>query len=298
MNISAKIISDSISNKGHRITTFELEYPRLIHSEFMTHRLFSRNAASSRAIPINKMVEQVLEDPAMPVEWGINKAGMQSNELHPDPELCKKVWKKAADRAVKSAKELQELNLHKQLANRVLEPFQRMKTILTATELDNFFWLRCHPDAQPEIRALADCMYKEYSNSTPMLLGFGEWHLPYINAFNSQYFNVDEHGRTKGRLTLEQAQKISSSCCAQVSYRKLDDDLDKAERIYNQLATTIPVHASPFEHIATPIYDKSPETCTHEDMEGNLWSGNLKGWTQYRQNIEGNTCWKYTKTEF
>jgi thymidylate synthase ThyX len=81
--ISAKIIADSISESeyGDRITTFELEYPRFIHGELMTHRLFSRNAASSRAIPINKMMDQVLTAPAMPVEWGLNKSGMQAEEM-------------------------------------------------------------------------------------------------------------------------------------------------------------------------------------------------------------------------
>jgi thymidylate synthase ThyX len=291
--ISAKIIADSISNKGNRLTTFELEYPRFIHSELMTHRMFSRNAASSRAIPISKMMKQVLEAPATPVEWGINKAGMQAEELHSDSEKCIAVWNKAAKRAVESAQELKDLDLHKQLVNRVLEPFQVMKTIVTATEFDNYFWLRCHPDAQPEIRTLANIMWHKYAENKPSLLGFGEWHLPYIQSHNGQYFNTDDQHRTKGELTLEEAQKISASCCAQVSYRKLDDGLDKAVKIYNQLVTMVPVHASPLEHIGTPIYDQRDDTCTHEDNDGNLWSGNLKGWTQYRQAIPGNNCTSY-----
>lgn len=144
----ATIVADSVSAvNGQRLITYELEYPRFIHAELMTHRLFSRNAASSRAIPISKMMEMVEETPAMPVEWGMNQAGMQAKEVHSNPEVCESVWKLAAQQAVYSAQALQNLGLHKQIVNRVLEPFQIMKTIVTATEFDNFFWLRCHKDA-------------------------------------------------------------------------------------------------------------------------------------------------------
>lgn len=171
---------------------------------------------------------------------------------------------------------------------------------------------------QPEIRALADLMYAEYKNSKPQELDVGEWHLPYITTGKSNlheglaYF-VD--GGKAGaiplynEISLEQAQKISASCCAQVSYRKLDDSLDKAIKIYDQLVTMTPVHASPFEHLATPIpaymdwkHDPLgsmsddllwPKGVTHEDEEGNYWSGNLKGFIQYRQTIDGNACWDY-----
>lgn len=293
--ISAKIIADSISFNGDRLTTFELEYPRFFHSEFMTHRLFSRNAASSRAIPVQKMINQVMEEPAMPVFWGINEAGMQATEEHPDTELCVKLWKDAAKSAVASAMLLKEQKLHKQLVNRVLEPFQVMKTIVTATEYDNFFWLRCHEDAQPEIKALADMMYCEHLKNTPQQLGYKEWHLPYIFTANGQYFSTDEHNRTKGELSLEEAQKVSASCCAQVSYRKLDDSLEKAIRIYDQLVTTMPVHASPLEHIATPVSTVMEKGVTHVDTDYNMWSGNFKGWIQYRQLVNDNACWDFKK---
>lgn len=300
--ISAKIIADSISEAGDRITTFELEYPRFIHGELMTHRMFSRNAASSRAIPIDKMIDQVLNFPSMPVEWGLNQSGMQAGGKHPSPVTCEWAWKQAAKRAVDSARELQDLGLHKQLVNRWLETAQTMKTIVTATEFDNFFWLRCHEDAQPEIHALADKMLKVYQESEPTVLIFGEWHLPYVSTEHCPAGSGIIYGRTEsGCLTLDQAKKVSASCCAQVSFRALDDDLDKALRIYDRLVTMTPVHASPFEHIGTPMKLADGDYCsfekgaTHMDKDGAMWSGNLKGWIQYRQLIDDNVCNNYTK---
>jgi len=309
--ISAKIIADSISEYGDRITTFELEYPRFIHGELMTHRLFSRNAASSRAIPINKMMDQVLTAPAMPVEWGLNKSGMQAEEKHKSTSTCEWAWKQAAERAVVSARELQGLGLHKQIVNRVLEPFQLMKTIVTATEFDNFWWLRCHPAAQPEIHVLADKMYELYTQNEPNILKPGEWHVPYVSVewcAGGSGIIYGREGLTS--LTLEEAQKISASCCAQVSYRLLDWSLTKAVKIFDMLVTMTPVHASPFEHIATPMHFISvyrmldrdmgqdgevwERGITHLGKSGYFWSGNLKGFIQYRQLLDNNTCWKYS----
>lgn len=303
MEIKATIIADSISEDDIRITTYELEYPRFIHAELMTHRLFSRNAASSRAIPIEKMMEQVVNNPAMPVQWGLNQAGMQAKGVHNDTLTCEWAWKKAAASAVNEAQKLQALGLHKQIVNRVLEPFQMMKTIVTATEFNNFFWLRCHTDAQPEIHMLADLMYGKYVINKPQLLVSGQWHLPYVSFDSGTYYLED----TKEILTLEEAQKVSASCCAQVSYRKLDDSLDKAIKIYDQLVSMSPVHASPFEHQATPMEYPNEldgysvanyiggcmKGATHTDINGSNWSGNLKGWIQYRQLIDNNTCWNY-----
>lgn len=285
MDIKATIIADSITHDGVRITTFELEYPRFIHGELMTHRLFSRNAASSRAIPITKMQKQVWEDPAMPVEWGSNKSGMQAGDPVENPAFCKWAWKMCAKTAVISSKLLAKLGLHKQIVNRVLEPFQMMKTVLTATEYDNFFMLRDHEDAQPEIRELAKAMDHQMKYSIPVQLKAGEWHLPYIKSFDD-----GEGGRyytSQGELiSLSDARKVSSSCCAQVSYRILNQDLEKALSIYGKLVDSDPVHASPFEHQATPMSDEAElddKGITHMDSQGNLWSGNLKGWIQYRQ---------------
>jgi len=303
--ITAKVVAKSVSESGKVICTFELEYPRFIHSEIMTHRLFSRNAMSSRAVPISKMVEQVRDNPATPIHWGVNQAGMQAEKEHHNTEACNKAWNHIAEEFAECAECFAEQGLHKQVVNRILEPFQMMKTVLTATEFDNFFWLRCHSDAQPEIKELADCMYNSYKKAVSQELKAGEYHTPYVD-----YFMDDENGigycvNTEDgavMLSSEEALKVSASCCAQVSYRVLDNGLEKALMIYDKLVESQPVHASPFEHQATPMsvpkdnhyyprgYD---EGVTHQDVDGNYWSGNLKGWIQYRQLIPNNACWDY-----
>lgn len=273
--ITAKIIQDSISEAGVRITTLELEYPRFIHSEFMTHRVFSRNAASSRAIPINKMIEQVVVNPAIPSEWGANQAGMQANKLLEDSDACRFAWGQAAVRAAKSARELQELGLHKQIVNRVLEPFQTMKTVVTSTEWSNFFELRNHKDAQPEIQVLARIMADVMDASTPLKLEDGEWHVPYVERHYNDEQEIDyiSNGTI---LTVEEALMVSSSCCAQVSYRLLDSSLEKALFVYDKLINSRPIHASPFEHQGQASWDLGSEKN----------SGNLRGFAQYRKLLE------------
>ncbi len=312
--ISAKIIADSIS-QGKRITTFELNYPRFIHGELMTHRVFSRNAMSSRAVPIGKMIEQVRTNPATPIHWGKNQAGMQAKEQLEDFELdvVQALWIDAAKENGLYAKQMASHSAHKQVVNRILEPFQTMKTVLTSTEFENFYWLRNHEDAQPEIKKLAEEMLKAQEQSKPIPLLPGEWHLPYYG----------EHGALFGSFSDEElgnAKAISASCCAQVSYRKLDDSLEKALNVYKRLVESEPVHASPFEHQATPMLEakgplvyKAPkgdaevgtfsfnkrvndpthpasweDGITHADKQGNLWSGNFCGWIQHRQLIPNN----------
>jgi len=280
MEIKVKVVQHSSYERmvgedagTKEIITFELEYPRFIHSELMTHRVFSRNAASSRAIPIAKMMEQVENIPAMPVYWGLDKPGMQAKNEHNDVELCEFTWRVAANRAVESAKLLQALGLHKQVVNRVLEPFQMMKTIVTSTEWDNFYELRTHEDAQPEFRALAILMKEAQDNSEAFHLEHGEWHVPYVERYRCpEYENLVYHLDDEDLTDLEvhQALKVSASCCAQVSYRVLDDTLEKAEKIYRRLIDAKPIHASPFEHQASPAH-------------GNIYWGNFTYWTQYRK---------------
>jgi hypothetical protein len=252
------------------------------------------------------MMEMVSASPAMPIEWGVNKPGMQATELlrGKECEEAKEAWVRAACRAVESARELNKLGLHKQIVNRVLEPFQRMKTVVTTTELSNFFWLRCHKDAQPEINALATVMLhsifsdncfpnmrvdtSELVISTPKKLAVGQWHTPYVGWKEVDGNVVFDDPAIKD---WETALKVSASCCAQVSYRVLDDSVDKALMIYDRLVNSKPVHASPFEHIASPMQDGitlGDSGVTHIDKEGNFWSGNFRGWLQYRQYIEGN----------
>lgn len=289
--ISAKVIADSVTEAGKRITTFELNYPRFIHSEFMTHRQFSRNAASSRAIPVEKVISQVEENPAMPIHWGKNQAGMQAKEEVESPETAAKKWIDCAAEGAESARYLMEEGLHKQIVNRILEPFQHIKVVCTATEYANFFNLRAHQDAQPEIQALAFEMMKAMDGSKPELLLKGDWHLPYVNV--TRHREEGGHYVDGAFLSNDDALKISASLCAQVSYRKSDESLDKALKIYEQLVTMRPVHASPFEHQASPMTTNIfhggewEKGMTHVDRYGNFWSGNFKGWVQNRQLIEG-----------
>lgn len=289
-NITATIIKDSISEFGDRITTFELEYPRFIHGELMTHRMFSRNAMSSRAVPVSKMIEQVRTNPAMPIHWGKNQAGMQAKEEHSNIGACQESWGVAAESVADVAEVWSEEGLHKQVVNRILEPFQMMKTIVTATEYGNFFNLRCHADAQPEIHELADLMLDCMNESEPVILKAGEWHTPYVDNFRASDGDaiLEYHVNNIG-VNLEEALKVSASCCAQVSYRLLDNSVEKAIMIYDKLIESKPIHASPFEHQAKVMqrptrgsFDWDAGT-THEDRLGYRWSGNFKGWIQYRQ---------------
>ena len=289
--IKATVIAHSKSAvNGKEIITMELEYPRFIHGEFMTHRVFSRNAASSRAIPVSKMIEQVRTNPAMPIHWGKNQAGMQAKE-EGDRFTGIQLWDNAANVAADYAQKLANNSFHKQIVNRILEPFQTMKTVVTATEWENFYWLRNHEDAQPEIKRLAEVMLEAVEESSVVTLSPEDWHTPY---FGDGYW-------LKGcGISLEDALAISASCCAQVSYRLLDDSIEKARMVYKRLVESSPVHASPFEHQASPIIkcdgslnlkndiDSWQEGVIQMDRDGNLWSGNFQGWIQHRQLIPNN----------
>lgn len=263
--MEVKIIADSISPSGVRLTTFQLKYQRFFHSEVMTHRQFSRNASSSRAIPISKMIEQVRNDPAIPVEWGKNQPGMQAREnLSEDDQVkAKFLWFVARDEACNTAQMMADLGLHKQIVNRILEPFQWIHVVVTATEWDNFFALRDHPDAQPEIRELAKMMKYVYNTSTPKKMNIGDWHLPYITE-------DDRH------LTVADQKKVSAARCCRVSYMKHDGfraDLAEDIQLHDRLVTANPPHMSPVEHQA-------------QCSDGNGWSGNFRQWRQYRKELE------------
>lgn len=264
--IEAKIIADSMSVDGIRLTTMQLKYHRFIHSEFMTHRVFSRNASSSRAIPVSKMIDQVRNDPAMPVYWGKNQAGMQAKESFSDSESVglMQQWKRSATQAAHFAESLNATGIHKQTVNRILEPYQWIHVVVTATEWENFFVLRDHADAQPEIQQLAKAMRKAMDESKPIYLRFGEWHLPYITHEDRE------------SLLLNQMKKVSAARCARVSYLKHDNtspSLDDDLYLFDHLAGGKPMHASPLEHQATPLEHKR-------------WCRNFHGWQQFRDEWE------------
>lgn len=292
MTITAKVICDSQPKTGTRITTLELEYPRFIHSEFMTHRMFSRNASSSRAIPIMKMIQAVIDNPAMPIHWGKNQAGMQAREQLEDRYQLQAqlLWKAARDSAVEHARTMMALGAHKQIVNRILEPFTHIRVIVTATNFANFFALRDHEDAQPEIRELAVAMKKAIEESTPQLLDIGEWHLPYLDAedFTNIYEHLKENSITRHDPAQHQiwmmACAVSAARCARVSYLTHDGErptLQKDLELYHHLVNANPPHMSPCEHQATPdIHDM------HEGWHRLELQANFTGWVQFRHLIK------------
>jgi thymidylate synthase ThyX len=258
------IVLDSINPNGNRVTTFLLTYPRFIHSEIMTHRVFSRNAASSRAIPITKVLDQVAKNPAGPVRWGKNGKGMQDHGEFVGEEIkqAEEIWIDSANRAIESANALNAIGLHKQIVNRVLEPFMWMTTLVTATEWENFFSLRLHKDAQPEFQYLAYIMLKAYLESEPSKKEWGEWHIPFCDKI--------EDVPTEVKL------KIATAMAARTSYLKIGDmNRDADIKLHDVLAEN--GHWSPFEH-----------SC-YAGMESR---SNFSGWVQYRSMFanEKRTC--------
>lgn len=314
-NITAKVICDSVSPDGVRITTLEIEYPRFIHGEFMTHRTLSKNSSSSRAIPIQKMLDQIESNMALPIYWGKNKSGMQAVEEVSKFDEAKSVlnWERSFNYTKERVLDMVDIGLHKQVPNRLTEPFQMMKVVVTGTDWDNFFNLRIHPDAQPEICMLAYKIYKAMEESDPVKLRVRDWHLPYVNIGWNGRGDITYFNENFDVIDLEDAIKISASCCAQVSYRNTDMSLEKADKIFNMLIKSDVLHASCFEHLATPIvenefefeipldgsfveYSESDcwqEGITHQNKQGQLFSGNLRGWISYRQQLQDNTCWNF-----
>lgn len=297
--ITAKVVADSIAN-DIRIVTMELNYPRFIHEEMMTHRQFSRNASSSRAIPVAKMIEQVETNPAIPIHWGKNQSGMQAYEEVSNTASSEWLWKGASTESVVRAETLSKHGLHKQIVNRLLEPFQFIKVVITATEYDNFFALRNHHAAQPEIQELARVMKQAQDESTPTELEVDGWHTPYI---------TDEEWLDESN-TLDTLIRCSAARCARVSYLNHDNsqpDIQKDLELYDMLATrpydngTLkldidePVHLSPLEHQATPMpyvmwgseqVGKWDKGVTHVDKNLDMWSGNFSGFVQHRQLLQ------------
>lgn len=322
-SIKATVICDSISEQGVRLTTFEIEYPRFIHSEVMTHRNLSKNSSSSRAIPVNKMLNQIEDNMAMPIYWGKNKSGMQAVEEVSKFDEVKSVlaWERSFYHIKERVEDMLDLGLHKQVPNRLTEPFQMMKVVITGTDFDNFFNLRIHKDAQPEICMLAYKMYQAMQESEPYLLKDGQWHLPYCHVsyqgeydlYSMLYYDEEVDHTCEHIMTLEEAIKYSAASCASVSYRTDNMTLEKADKIFDMLIKAEVIHSSPFEHLATPIGRMQDgigvkrincsesitweEGVTHMNKQGELCSGNLRGFIQYRHLLPNNTAWEFDYNE-
>ena len=307
-DIKATVICDSINEQGIRLTTFEIEYPRIVMSEFNTMRAISKNSSSSRAIPVSKMLEHTKNINLKPIYFGSKKSGMQAGDelVGEDLLYAKSTWESALHSMVHSAKILDDCGVAKEVTNRLVEPFQLVKVVCTATDWENFFNLRLHPDSDPNICMLAYKMYQAMQESKPIELKVGEWHLPFVNVGWNGKGEMCYADDDFNFIELEQAIKLSAASCACVSYRTEGMTLEKADKIFDMLIKAEVIHASPFEHLATPVvFNETNEMCnvfeyldkvdgiTHVNKQGDLCSGNLRGWVQYRHLLPNNTAWKF-----
>lgn len=304
----AEIIADSVNNWGDRLTTMVVTFPRIVLAEFNTHRMFSRNSASSRAIPFEKMVKMVEENPFIPIKWMKDHKGMQGNEYF-DGETCNQAfghidrafgyshiehkqaseylqeqWLMARDNAVQQAKTLNELGVTKQFVNRLLEPFMWHTVIVTASDWGNFFALRVHPDAEIHMQKIAEMMLDAYNNSIPKKLEEGEWHIPFGDKIDNNRLDkllpeIQPASLTWYINSIQNLKvKIATARCARVSYLNFEgkDDYDADIKLHDRLLES--GHMSPFEHCAK---------CMSKDEYYQNWSGNFKGFKQYRKMLQG-----------
>jgi thymidylate synthase ThyX len=311
-NIKAKIVADSLNLQGDRLTTFIVTFPRIILAEFNTHRMFSRNSASSRAIPFDKMVKSVEENPFIPIAWQKDHKGMQGTEYFTEKELPMNVehdwferrWLQARDYAIEQAIILNKGGLTKQLCNRLLEPFMWHTVIITSGKegLENFFNLRNHEAAEIHIQELAKRMLEVYNESTPKQLQAGEWHIP----FDDKLYNAANSFKLK----------VSTARCARVSYTVVGEEgkehsYENDIKLHDKLLES--GHFSPFEHCAKAMSDEeyyafikgdkfysydlySKDVITHKVVEDSReitdscfgWCNNFKGFIQYRYLIDKN----------
>ena len=296
-----KIIQDSINISGDRMTTYEIETYRYIWAEVLTHKMLAKNAQSSRAVPVTGVFNVNAKNPVEPIVWGKNKSGMSASEQLSGEQLekARAVWQEASEAVFAYSMDLSDLGLHKMWSNRITEPFSRIKAVVSGTEWDNFFWLRTDKEAvQPEFYELACMMQEARDKSVPFLLRQNELHVPYIDRQVEARDGLVHYYSNNTEVSMQDAMKISASCVAQVSYRKLDSTYAKAMEIYDKLFSGPKPHLSPTESIAIALDnnkasllqrvfpDRLPEGVSHVDRNGYLWSGNLKGFVQYRKLME------------
>lgn len=324
--IFAKIILDSTSPEGKRLTTIHLRYPRFIHAEMMTHRVFSRNARSSRAVPVKTMLAELTTSTVVPLHWGKNQKGMQADlesdeliltshipiEMKAEAITREQAWASGASVAIGLAKAFDEAGYHKQLINRILEPYSHIDVLVSATEWANFHWLRDHKDAEPHIQVLAQEVRKAMDASTPQVLQHGSWHLPYITEQDWRHVTLmldpAGHHSTGDHDVVSVLKKISAARCARISYRPFNGEASIEAEIkrYDDLITSVPMHASPVEHQATPDaqsqYQRAKRVDEGDGMhwqvvkEGLEWDnpdlhGNFVGWIQFRKTLSNEAVW-------
>lgn len=275
--ILAQLLSHSINSRGRDISSWLLTYPRFIHSELMTHRDFSRNAASSRAIPLKTTIQNIQANPALPVWWGSSQKGMSSGPqlegLH--LEAAKTMSEDAMNRCMHEAASAELIGLHKSITNRWLEPWMHITTLVTATDLHNFFALRAHHTAQPEFQVLAYRMLEAYMDSIPAPISDGEWHFP---------FNDPAYTPPGLALSTEEKLKLNTARACWTSYNKPDKTEFQMQDAYDRHDDCIKNgHWSPLEHCAQAIPLKT--MYPRSNFDTNL---RLSGWYQYRQDFPQN----------
>jgi hypothetical protein len=301
------VLASKPTNGAPPIITMHWHYPRPIHGEVMTHRVFSRNARSSRAVPVATMLKEIREAPFVPWHWGKNQKGMQAGEECKglvdmsgtlfagigNPLVRESAWKLAAESAAGMAEAFSDAGYHKQIANRLIEPFSWIDTLITSTSWANFLHLRDHKDAEPHFQDLAAMVREAIDSAEFEPLRPGQWHLPYVPHWERADIvkaitgkKWDEDWDQRDYLAMA---KISVARCARISYKPFDGDgsIEKELERYETLVGSSPLHASPAEHQATPDW-------TEVDYHGEpLWanqnlSGNLgPGWIQYRKTLPG-----------
>ena len=309
MTYTAKILAHSKTPNSFvpPALTFDCLYPRVIHSELMTHRVWSRNASSSRAVPTSAIIKMVRDDPYVPLRWGLAGKGMQDHgEMSPQAQKRHlRAYMQARDNALETVERMlaDPEKPAKQIVNRLLEPWSHIRVVITGTTFANFFAQRRNPGADPAIQALAEAMWQAYKKSTPELLEPGQWHLPYIQDFEKMaIFGLtgEERDIAMGNLI-----KMSAGRCARTSYNRSTNLAPLAEEdltLTDMLITSRPMHASPLEHQLTPdtfqLYDQ-PDRETGRPKLTRVWdhpeqSGNLAhGWRQYRKTIPGENITRY-----
>ena len=339
--ISARIVAKSVSAySGQEIITWEADFPKAILAELNTHKIMVSNCQSSRAVPVKKVIEQIRTNPVTPIHWGKNKAGMVAEEEISTSVLIQSVyidcinsdipedfavdlatyprdsaWQHTAREIAGIMKQWEEAGYHKQIVNRIGEAFTFVRGVITATEIDNFFHLRYHKDADPFMQELAKCMWEAYEQAEAEVLYEGEWHTPYVphtrNCLGNLMYLEEEFepildGKTHviPTIPLEQALKTSSAVCGQVSYRKLDTSEETVERVWNNLMGGDTIHASVTGHQATPMkyptlqstiqfIDGFADGVTHVDKDLDFWSAQFKHWIMHRKTLSGEYCKRF-----
>lgn len=278
--ITSRVVEDSTTSEGARIMTLLCKYPRALHAELMTHRKFSRNASSSRAIPVEKLADMSFREMWEPLQWGLNQRGMQAQAAcleGDDLAEAQEIWREMARVCTAGVKRLGQLGLHKQWANRPLEWFGHISVVITSTDWDNWDELRDHKDAFPEIRNLCVVMRDARAESTPVVrtrnrMQASSWHLPFVSQQEREVYENQP----------DLLAKVSAARCARTSYLthegaepNISNDLELFQRLVGQR----PLHASPTEHQAYPL------------PLGRQVSRNFDGWRQHRELVE-HLFWK------